>query len=251
VKSKINVLNQKELNCMTDKSPEKLNFTSASTSPFCIAKGDTGATSHYWTERDKGILNNVKNFRGPSVQLPDSTMIPSTKQGELPISQLLSKKATQTSILPNLQSANLISLGQLCDDGCIIHLDKNDMKVIKNNTTVLRGLRNHSDGLWDIPIYKSTITPNCCIQPIKQGMLCATQISKPITKCIFKPRTNHNNIPTHLQLLSCLAMDNDFHNAIDKQLRIDDKYDKSSNNMNIIIRKKETHMNLVRYLHAV
>ena len=88
---------------MTDKNPEKLNLMS-NTSSFCIAKGDTGATSHYWTDNDKEILHNIKKIKGPPVQLPDNTIISATEQGELHLSSLLSPKATKTSILPQLKA---------------------------------------------------------------------------------------------------------------------------------------------------
>ena len=63
---------------MTDHKPEKLNFVSNITTSYCVAKGDTGATGHYWTDKDKGTLKNIKQINGPSVQLPDSSMSPST-----------------------------------------------------------------------------------------------------------------------------------------------------------------------------
>ena len=232
---------------MTDHKPEKLNFVSNITTSYCVAKGDTGATGHYWTEKDKGILKNIKQTNGPSVQLPDSSMIPSTEQGNLPLSPHFSASATKTCVLPNLKSANLISLGQLCDDGCTIILNQDTMNVIKNNTTVLKGIRNRKDGLWDIPIPKSTITTNCCVKPQLHGGLYPSQQTEPRNKQVHHTSTT-TNVPQHLQALSCLAADNDFNNALDQQQR----YDKRANkhHLNIILRKKETQMNLVRYLHG-
>ena len=72
----------KKLNCMTDESLNKSNFMSNNNTVYCVAKEDSGATSHYWTEKNEGILKNVKKIKGPSVQLTDSTMIPSTEQGD-------------------------------------------------------------------------------------------------------------------------------------------------------------------------
>ena len=64
----------------------------------------------------------------------------------------LSRQATATSIFENLHSP-LISKGQLCDDNCIVHVDKHKIKVSKNNKLILRGHRSKSgDGLWDNPI---------------------------------------------------------------------------------------------------
>ena len=55
-------------------------------------------------------------------------------------------------ILPALKSTSLVSLGQLCDDGCKITLDENTLLATKNDIPVLRGYCNHGDSLWGISI---------------------------------------------------------------------------------------------------
>ena len=157
----MNVINQAKL--MTDKYPESLDCHK--NNHFCIAKADTGASNHYWRKSDKHILKNIKNKTGPSVQLPNSEIIDSTAAGQLSLSPELSSNAQETMVLPKLTSSNLISLGQLCDDNCNIILNKKEMCAIKNNKIILKGYRNLKDGLWDIPIKKSTITTQCCESP--------------------------------------------------------------------------------------
>jgi hypothetical protein len=76
----------------------------------------------------------------------------STSSGLLPFQPNLSTSARKVHIFKDLQSASLISLGQLCDDNCVVTLDKNELQVKKNNKLLLKGTRNPSDGLWDIPI---------------------------------------------------------------------------------------------------
>ena len=63
-------------------------------------------------------------------------------------------------ILPNLKSSSLLSMGQICDNGCKVVLAQHDLAVVKNNHIILRGKRNKIDGLWDIPIEKTTILTN-------------------------------------------------------------------------------------------
>ena len=63
-------------------------------------------------------------------------------------------------ILPGLHSSNLISLGQLCDDGCSVLLSSSTLSAIKDNKVILRGYRNPSDGLWDIPICANAAQSN-------------------------------------------------------------------------------------------
>ena len=78
--------------------------------------------------------------------------ITTTHVGMLPYKHSLSTKAITANVLPNLHSASLISLGQLCDDNCDVNLNKTSIRVDKNNKTILRGVRNYTDGLWDIHI---------------------------------------------------------------------------------------------------
>ena len=89
--------------------------------------------------------------------LPDTSTIHATEEGMLPISDLLSKAAKKTMILPNLHSSSLISLGQLCDDNCTVILTKQQLLILKKGNIILTGLRNATDGLWDIPINKNIL----------------------------------------------------------------------------------------------
>ena len=74
-------------------------------------------------------------------------------------------------ILPGLKSALLISIGQLCDDGCNVLLNNKKLLAIKNKAIILKGDRNYSDGLWDIPIYKTSISRQNYDEPnIHPGM---------------------------------------------------------------------------------
>ena len=155
---------------MTDKNPEKLNLMS-NTSSFCIAKGDTGATSHYWTDNDKEIPYNIKKNKRPSCPTTRQYNNICNRTGGITLVELIISKSNKNLNFTTIKSANLISLGQLCDDGCTITLNRENMKVTKNNTTILKGIRNRKDGLWDIPIPKTSITKNCCIQPSLHGGL--------------------------------------------------------------------------------
>ena len=230
---------------MTEYHPDKF-IDKDTTTTYCVAKGDTGASHHYWTNNNKSILKNLTKMKGISVQLPNSEIITSTEKGELPLSSLLSPQAKNAIVLPKLTSANLISLGQLCDDGCSIVLDKNKMIAVKDNTIVLKGKRNKKDGLWDIPITKTSITTNCCA-PTKThaGLYSDRSVISATTQNNNQHKVTKGNLPQHLQQLSNLALENDFYNALHQQERIDSKH-----KLNVILRKKQTHMELVNYLHA-
>ena len=64
----------------------------------------------------------------------------------------LSNEAKISNILPQLQSTSLVSLGQLCDDDCEVNLYKKFLHVIKGQKEIMKGCKNSTDGLWDIPI---------------------------------------------------------------------------------------------------
>ena len=120
---------------------------------YIIAKGDSGASNHYFRPEDRRVLTKVLPATGPDVHQPDSTVLTTEATGTIPIDKSLSWKVQQAMILPQLKSALLISMGQLCDDDCLVGLSKKKVVVIKNNKIILEGTRNKTDNLWDIPIY--------------------------------------------------------------------------------------------------
>ena len=76
-----------------------------------IAKGDSGASANYWRDEDKSILQNIHPNTSIKVTLPNNDPITSTQSGTLPLSNKLSSKAKEATVLPNLHSSSLISLG--------------------------------------------------------------------------------------------------------------------------------------------
>ena len=127
-----------------------------------IAKGNSSATNHYLALRDTMVLDDVRDdTNGPNVILPDTSTLTATKKGRLPIPNL-SPQATKTANFDHLQNS-LVSLGQLCDDNCSVHLSKHKLVAIKDNKILLQGTRSKSgDGLWDIPL---PVPPSACHTP--------------------------------------------------------------------------------------
>ena len=112
-----------------------------------IAKGDSGATSHFIQSADQECLHNLKEQTGAPVTLPDKDIILPTHTGTLQLSSHLSNKAQQTTVLPGLKRSSLVSLGQLCDDDCKVMLTKDHLFAVKHNKVILHGTRNPHDGL--------------------------------------------------------------------------------------------------------
>ena len=121
--------------------------------PLITAKADSGASKHYFRTRDQFALRAIKNLPngGPIVHLPNNMTMQAERVGHLPFTQL-SDQATKTHIFDDLKSSSLISLGQLCDDGCNILPNNTHMNVFKNDKLVIQGHRNVTDGLLDIPL---------------------------------------------------------------------------------------------------
>jgi hypothetical protein len=90
--------------------------------------------------------------------LPNSSTIQASQAGKLPFHPSLSDKATTAHVLNGITNSSLINLGQLCDDDCIAIFTKQKMHVCKNKMCVLSGTRNHTDGLWDIPLATTSLS---------------------------------------------------------------------------------------------
>ena len=117
---------------LTLSKPSVIPQTQPSNLCSITAKGDSGASGHYCQLSDSKVLNDIKQETGPTVHLPDMSTIVSEQCGQIPISTELSRIAQKAAILKNLQSASLISFGQLCDDNCEVLLKMEKCFVIKN-----------------------------------------------------------------------------------------------------------------------
>ena len=86
------------------------------------AKGDSGASHHYFQTEDAHILKNVQDTIGPNVQQPDNSILRSQGSGQVPLTKKLTNVAQHALVLPNLNSASLLSLGQIYDNVCTVVL---------------------------------------------------------------------------------------------------------------------------------
>ena len=130
------------------------------------------------------LIKNIKDYTSFYVILPNADTLAAFQQGVLSISHLLSKKSQTATVLPNLKSSSLILLGQVCDDNCTIVLHKTKLYTIKSNKIDIKidkkdifmeGTKNHQDGLYDIPVTKTTITNNNVVLPQLHCIISAQQ----------------------------------------------------------------------------
>ena len=156
---------------------------------FVTAKADSGATTHSFSSNHYQYLNNVTPLiDGPSVKLPNGTTMIPKHTGQLNLSTL-SDNAKKVHIHKNLNDTALISIGQLCDDGCVATFDKKSLKILKNNTLILQGNRNTNDGLWDIqlPPKKSNIPTTSCINAIVRKDITTQKLAQYLHGCAGSP----------------------------------------------------------------
>ena len=135
------------------------NLSSLPVAPFTqnirdVLKADSGATKIYLQQQHVKYLEQVESLEdGLEAVLPDSTTIKASASGNLPLHENLNIKGL---VYPHLNNISLLSIGQLCDNGCIAIFDKKLLHIIKNGKLVLNGKQNISDGLWDIPSKNTT-----------------------------------------------------------------------------------------------
>ena len=126
------------------------------------AISDTGATSHY-TQSSRQYLctDNQKTTTGPTVRLDNGNAMTANQSVNIPLSTQLSKSATHGHVLDHLKNGSLISIGQLSNDDCAAIITKYHVQIIKNSHIIIKGTRNNTDGLWNIPITpKPSTTPS-------------------------------------------------------------------------------------------
>ena len=207
-------------NSCKSKLPNRTNLHL--TCNYTIAKGDSGASQHYFREKDLHYLTSTSSdTNNIQVSLPDSSTIQAKYKGYLPLTNKLTQKARSTIIFPHLHN-NLLSIGQLCDDGCTVTFTNQNMKVFKNNTLILQGFRSNSgDGLWDIPIPSpSTSSKLSTIQSDSPDkIITPTQLKTPLQpspsmNVIIRKATTAKDLATYLHAASFSPTKDIFFKAI-------------------------------------
>ena len=160
----------------------------------------------------------------------------------------MSEEALQATIVPSLKSTSLISLGKLCDDGCEVKLNSKTLQATKNNKIVVTGIRNHQDGLWDIPVWKEKLQDNHFVAPKAHGGMYAMKVNR--RRWIPPPKPPDSPVKTTssnkwMHDFDELIEDNKWDTSIKYQMREDRR-----ECLNVIIQKDKTKKELAQYLHA-
>ena len=95
-------------------------------------KGDSGISRHFMREEYQHCLEKIVDATGPMIIIPDTVTLQASKHGSLPLPSILSLSETIAKIVQGLKSSSLLSLGQLCDNGCNVILNKQNIYAIKD-----------------------------------------------------------------------------------------------------------------------
>ena len=91
----------------------------------------------------------VKRSNNITARLLDGSNTYSSNLVTLPLPGI-SRKARQIHFPPKMRTAALISLGDLCYDGCTITPNQKNMTAQNNVQHKLRGTRNNQTGMWKV-----------------------------------------------------------------------------------------------------
>ena len=119
---------------------------------------NTGETKNY-TRVNTPCSNNKQISNGSPVILPDSRMMQATHRELLNLNPLLTQADRTSNFFPHLQPGALISIGQLCDDGCIATFTNTHLSIVKDGLTVLKGNRSSTSGMWQINLTSNPTRP--------------------------------------------------------------------------------------------
>ena len=83
-----------------------------------------------------------------------------------------------------MNNESLLSIGQLCDEGCVAIFDKYKLYIIRNGKQILLSTWNFDDCLWDAPFKKKDINNiNNIISCDKNK----TELAQYLHGCAFMP----------------------------------------------------------------
>ena len=119
-----------------------------------LAIADTGCTAHFFTI-DAPYHNARPALKPISIQNPNGSTMHSDTIADIHLPNLpatFPTNALQVYVVPALRTKSLMSLGQLCDAGCTVHLTSTTLDVIYNGASILQGTRSSLSRLWHVEL---------------------------------------------------------------------------------------------------
>jgi hypothetical protein len=81
-----------------------------------------------------------------------------THEGYINVPQQLPPEACKVYLFHDMQSS-LVSIGLLCDAGCIATFDKDTISIHKDGVVILQGKRDPTTGLWTVDLNAQPAPP--------------------------------------------------------------------------------------------
>ena len=175
-------------NVLSSKSP--LPPTPSPHPPQGIA--DSGATDHYLTVQDQPHCSKpTPSSTNITVLAADGNKMTSSHTAQIPLAPQLSPNASTGHILKGLTTGSLISIGKLCDDECIAIFTKYNVRIVKDGRIIIQGLRNTSNGLWNIPLAPKShpLPPQTSTAPASVRGANIRTAPSPLSKPLLPPKT--------------------------------------------------------------
>jgi hypothetical protein len=153
---------------------------------------DTAATVNYIMIDTP--CSNVRPTTTPlQLYLADSSHIQSTHKGILDL-PMLPPAARTAHLLPDLKPNALLSIGQLCNNGCTTEFTATDVIIKYNNTPILQGFRDPI-GLWQIPMqHKQDVEQSPQTASLPQPQFLSTASSLHTVNSLIDAKTQHELI---------------------------------------------------------
>ena len=158
---------EKELDLKINKNNNQTNTTTLMVSPNTkqntkvmnySAIIDTAATGNYVTT-ECPVIDMKETSHGVDVSLPDGSIMTSTHTALLKLPAILPIGARKADIFPGLKAGSLISVGQLCDNGCKALFETTQVKIYYNDQVIMTGKRSsETNNLWLLEIDASLST---------------------------------------------------------------------------------------------
>lgn len=176
----------------------KLNQTLTTTTPNLtlvlketLGIADTGATGHFLTSSSH-CLDKTPVTNGVVVHIPNGDTMKASHTALLDL-PTLPVAATTAHVFQELTTP-LISVGQLCDNGCTATFTATNATIQHSNNTILEGQRDDDSGLWTLVTHKkrpnhaalnvhclnskselATFFHQCCFSPVPATWIKAIQ----------------------------------------------------------------------------
>ena len=108
---------------------------------------DSAASDHFATPTCN--LKNEHQITNPNpILLSNGDFMVPTKSGEIPNLPKINSEFKTAQVCPENKNATLISLGKLCDDGCLALTDKDRMIIFKDREPILKASRCNKTGMY-------------------------------------------------------------------------------------------------------